>query len=66
MIARQRMGGVAQPLTRASLHRLRAVQARLPSALTLASPRSKSWRKPRACVITPKTGWTVCLRGGNG
>src|ERR1700716_1409645 len=46
----------------ASLQRLWAVQTIAHSAWTLARPRIRNWRKPRACLIWPKTGSTVTLR----
>jgi hypothetical protein len=32
------------------------------SAWILMKPRKRNWRKPRACLIWPITGSTVCLR----
>ena len=46
----------------ASLQRLWAVQTIAHSAWTLARPRIRNWRKPRACLIWPKTGSTMTLR----
>ena len=46
----------------ASFSRLWAVQISRHSSLTFSSPRKRNWRKPRAALIWPKTGSTVCLR----
>ena len=45
-----------------SLRRLCAVQTIAHSALTLVRPRRRNCRKPRACLMCPKTGSTTCLR----
>src|SRR6202047_4836667 len=34
------------------------------SPWTLAKPRKRNWRNPRACLIWPKTGSPIGLRGG--
>jgi hypothetical protein len=45
----------------ASLVRLWAVQISAHSARTASTPRSRNWRKPRACLICPNTGSTICF-----
>ena len=40
----------------------KAVQIIAHSALTLSEPRRRNWRKPRACLIWPNTGSTICFR----
>src|SRR6202140_1355287 len=44
-----------------SLSRLWAVQTSTHSCSTLSNPRSRNCRNPRACLICPNTGSTVCL-----
>jgi putative transport protein len=46
----------------ASFSRLWAVQTIAHSQRTFSMPRSRNWRKPRACLICPNTGSTTCLR----
>ena len=46
----------------ASFSRLWAVQTSRHLSATFARPRNRNWRKPRAALIWPKTGSTVCLR----
>ena len=53
--------GASRP-KRNSLSRLWPVQIRDHSPLTLSSPRSRNWRKPRPALIWPKTGSTVAMR----
>ena len=31
------------------------------SARTFSTPRNRNWRKPRACLICPNTGYTTCF-----
>jgi transposase len=51
----------AQPLNHRDQRRHIGGVAR-PSALTLSRPRRRNWRKPRACLIWPNTGSTICFR----
>ena len=48
--------------TAASLRMLWVVQSRDHSAATFSCPRRRNCRKPRACLINPKTGSTTCFR----
>jgi hypothetical protein len=45
-----------------SFSKLWAVQTTPHSARTFSMPRSRNWRKPRACLICPNTGSGNCLR----
>ncbi len=51
----------AAPQAFCSLSKLWTVQAIVHSDSTAVSPRRKNWRKPRASLIWPKTGSTVCF-----
>ncbi len=44
-----------------SLSRLCPVQISCQSLFTFSSPRSRNRRKPRLCLISPKTGSTVAI-----
>jgi hypothetical protein len=46
----------------ANFKKLWARHIRLHSSATWSSPRNSICRNPRACLICPKTGSTVCLR----
>jgi hypothetical protein len=46
----------------ASFAMLWAVQSIAHSLDTFSMPRRRSWRKPLACLMCPKTGSTTCLR----
>ena len=45
-----------------SFARLWAVQINAHSQVTFSTPRRRSWRKPRAALICPNTGSTMCFR----
>jgi len=44
-----------------SFRRLWVVQMMAHSARTFSTPRNRNWRKPRACLICPNTGFTTCF-----
>ena len=54
------LAGIPAP-NRNNFSRLWPVQISDHSPLTFSRPRSRNCRKPRACLIWPKTGSTVCI-----
>ena len=57
--------GVSRGPKRNGLSRLWPVQIRDHSPLTFSKPRIRNYRKPRPCLIWPKTGSTVSMRNAS-
>jgi hypothetical protein len=57
-----RYAGFQAVIRRCSFSRLWVVHTSAHSPRTFSTPRSRNCRKPRACLICPKTGSTIVLR----